>query len=365
MDIVFILGSIVNPNSIKRIEEFNDRGYNVKAYGFDRGQSVSNKPTATTIQTIGIFDNSLPYKKRISIYCKGIKSVLKETSKNSLYYVIGYDVAIIFRLLSKRKFIYEVPDLVYVDIKNKIVRNLCSRIDRYLIKHSFISAFRSEGFIKYLFGDNKPDNVMAITNRLNKNILNLEQVAKQEFDPNVLKIGFVGYIRYNAIYNFAKVLCTNFPQYEFHFFGTFSIDRDEKLFEQLKEYPNCKFHGAFNSPLDLPQIYSSIDLVLSTYDVESVNVLYAEPNKIYEAIYFRTPIIVSSGTFLAEKVNRLNIGFDVDAMDESSIIALVNKINNELLSDKKKSMNEIPMSEVVNVNDFLFEKLSYFRKAQN
>ena len=133
----------------------------------------------------------------------------------------------------------------------------------------------------------------------------------------------------------------------------------------LKEYPNCKFHGAFNSPLDLPQIYSRIDLVLSTYDVESVNVFYAEPNKIYEAIYFRTPIIVSSGTFLAEKFNRLNIGFDVDAMNELSIIDLVKNINNELLLDKKKSLDLIPMSEVINVNDFLFEKLSNLEKAQN
>lgn len=360
MGVVFILGSIVNPNSIKRIEEFYERGYAVKAYGFDRSSTVPNKPLSTSIDTIGVFNNSLPYTKRIGIYFKGINRVLKETPKDSLYYVIGYDVAIVFRLLSRRSFIYEVPDLVYVEIKNKLVRKICSKIDRHLIENSFITAFRSEGFIKYLFGNNKPDNVIAITNRLNKNILNIDPVAKRDDDAKALKIGFVGYIRYNAIYNFVKVFCSKYPQYEFHFYGTFTVDRDKKQFEQLKQFPNCIFHGAFKSPEDLPRIYSGIDLVLSTYDIERTNVLYAEPNKIYEAIFFRTPIIVSSGTFLAEKVNRLNIGFDVDAMNESSIIGLVNNLTSDLLLEKKKSIELIPMSDVINVNDFLFERLSKF-----
>ena len=35
------------------------------------------------------------------------------------------------------------------------------------------------------------------------------------------------------------------------------------------------------------------DMVVATYDVTIENVRYAEPNKIYEAIFFETPIILS------------------------------------------------------------------------
>lgn len=75
--------------------------------------------------------------------------------------------------------------------------------------------------------------------------------------------------------------------------------------ESLKDINNIFFHGAFKNPIDLPKIYSKIDFIVATYDTTTLNPQYAEPNKIYEAIFFRTPIIVSYNSYLANKVNKL------------------------------------------------------------
>ena len=196
----------------------------------------------------------------------------------------------------------------------------------------------------------------VIANRLNAGITEFEILPKRPVDLTHLKIGYVGFIRYESIAHFAKVFCKHFPQHEFHFYGTYTSEGEKKMFDGIDAFDNCYFHGSFKSPDELGRIYSEFDLVLSTYDVSSENVRYAEPNKIYEAIYFETPIIVSSGTFLADKVNRLGIGFDIDAMDENAIVSFINNLSESRLSSIINNIKRIDKNSVININDDFFEK---------
>ena len=263
----------------------------------------------------------------------------------------------VFRLQSKRPYVFEEADLVHTGIGNKWVRNTYEKLDKYIILHSVMTAFRSEGFVKYHFGEEVPDNVCVIPNRLNDSILKFEVQPHHKFNVEHIKIGYVGFIRYFSIYNFAKVFCSHYPDSEIHFYGTFTNEKAKQQFEKLKQYNNCFFHGSFKSPDDLNIIYSQFDLVLSTYDVSSENVRWAEPNKIYEAIYFETPIIVSSETYLADKVRKLGIGYDVDAMNEQSIVGFINRISKVGIEETVKSIKKINKETVINRNDVFFEKL--------
>ncbi len=356
--IIFILTSIVNPNSIKRIDEFVSRGYKVCAYGFKREIDVPNKSKYVDIEVLGSFKNNLSYIKRCTIIYHGIKKVLQETEGHcNLYYLVGLDVAMLFKLQSKSPYIFEEADLVHTNIANSWIRKVYERVDKLIIRKSVLSAFRSEGFVKYHFGDNVPDNVHVISNRLNIGIKDFEVLPQKPVDFEHLKIGYVGFIRYKSILNFAKVFCREFPQHEFHFYGTFTSETNERSFSVLKGYKNCIFHGSFKSPDELNKIYSQIDMVLSTYDVSSENVRYAEPNKIYESIYFETPIVVSSGTFLADKVKMLGVGYDIDAMNDDEIIKFVSNLSEESLLEKKQNAQKIDKRETLNINEDFFKKL--------
>lgn len=168
-----------------------------------------------------------------------------------------------------------------------------------------------------------------------------------------LSIGFVGKPRFKSVVNFATVFCRNFPTYQFHFFG----GPVGKEFEPLRNYPNCRFHGFFITPDDLTDIYSQFDLVLSTYDVEFEIVRYAEPNKLYEAIYFETPIIVSKGTFLAEKTEELGVGYAIDPMSEEQVISFEKNVSIESITSKIEKEREIPTSYCINSNKELFDRI--------
>lgn len=361
--IVFILASDDNTNNIKRIEEFLDNGYDVEVYSFKRRETL-NKSEKSKIEIIGNFSNDMPYFRRIALMIKGIQYVLKKTKgSNCVYYLVRNDVAILYSLICRRPYIFEEADMTHLTIGNTLVQRVLENKIKRIIKKSVLSIFRSEGFVKYHFGNSIPTNVFVIPNRLHKDVQNLTVCPPRDIDINHIKFGFVGGIRYESILMFVKTLMDNFKQHEFHFYGDFVSPKTEVKFQCLNSYPNCFFHGRFKSPDDLPLIYSQIDVLLSTYDVDNVNVRYAEPNKVYEAIYFNCPIIVSSNTFIAEKVKRLDIGFDLDARDQEAIINFISNLSPVVLNQKRLNIQKIEKESVININSDLFIALDFLLRS--
>lgn len=355
--IIFILASHWNTNNIKRIEEFIANGYTVDVYSFFRDKIAPS--CSFPIHDIGEFSNNLSYLNRIGIMYRGIKAVLKKTKHDRcIYYLIRNDVALLYSLMCRKPYIFEEADMTHLNINNSLLRNLLELRIKRIIRKSFISVFRSEGFLKCHFGNNVPENTYVIPNRLHPAVKQLSSCNKHTVDGEHLKIGFVGGIRYNSIFLFAKTLLEHFPNHEMHFYGFCQTEKDRNRFYQLKKFPNCTFHGKFDSPKDLPDIYSKIDLVLSAYDVTGINSRYAEPNKLYESIYFGVPIIVSAGTFIAEKVNRLGVGFDVDAASEDKIIAFINNLTTADILQKASNAACIAKDSCINENPRFFEMLA-------
>lgn len=340
---------------IKRIDEFTSRGYDVEAYGFDRGVEAKKKPHSIIIHVVGKIDNSTPYKKRMMVIYKGVKEILRRTKLvDSVYYIFGLDNCLFFSLLSNKPYIYEESDLVHTYMNNRLSIRFFECLDKRIIKKSLLTVFTSEGFLRYHFGKNFPFNTCVVANKLPMEVKELKNIPTGIVDINHLKIGFVGFLRFKSIFNFAKVFCQNFPNNEFHFYGTANNESDRLLFEPLKKMDNCFFHGTFKHPDELPEIYSKIDLVLSTYDVSNENVRYAEPNKIYESIFFDTPIIVSSKTFLGQKVQELGIGFEIDALNDIEVISFINNLTSEIVDNKIQRIRALDKQIALNNNEELF-----------
>lgn len=354
--VVFIINSLSQQRCIKRIEEFISNGYEIEAYGFVRKDTAVITPKSFDVITLGEFDNSLNYFSRLVMMFNLLKPVFrKKRSEDTVFYYFMLDVAMVSRLLCNRPYVYEESDLMHSYIGVKPIRYLLDVIDKYLIKRSIHTVFTSDGFVKYHFGEKKPDNVSVIPNRLNVNILKLPYVEKTPLNDQKLRFAFVGVARYLSLVNFVDVLARNFPRHEFHFYGI--PIREKNSFESLKKYENVYFHGKFLNPDDLPAIYSKIDLVVSTYDVKYINIRCLEPNKLYEAIYFETPIIVSEGTFLADRVKSLNIGFAVNPLDEESVVSFISNLKHSIIEEKQKACSAIPKEYCINQNDRFFQKI--------
>lgn len=354
MKIVFILDTIDAPHILKRITEFINQQYQVEVYGFKHFREKSlNPPSGFDIKVIGEI-NQANYWLRIMGMIKGIRRVLKETKgQDVLYYLPSLDVAMFFRMLSSAPYIYEESDLKHTYVNSKFIQGILERIDKRVIKKSIVAAFTSEGFVKYHFGDNPPKNICYVFNRLNKGILDLPIPEKININIKNIKFGFVGKATFNAVYSFTKHIVENYKEHEVHFYGT-TDSRDDTIVKALSEHQNFYLHGRFKNPDDLPGIYKDIDMVIALYDVDSTNVLYAEPNKLYEAMYYRVPILVSKGTYLAKKVHRLGMGFEMDATNPKEIDAFISELTEQKYNDIVENIEKIDRQEAVNDNSVLF-----------
>jgi len=313
--------------------------------------------TSWPVNEIGRFPNTLQYRQRIKLIIHGIRQVARQYTgcRDVVFYYLGLDIAMFATWLIRQPYIYEECDLNHTYIGNAVVRKVMERIDCRVIRRSLQTIFTSEGFFAYHQLKNT-DNITLIANKLPRSIYDVPAVPKRPVNIAHLSFGFVGSIRYEQITNFASVLVRRFPMHEFHFFGTMQ-ERVKRNAELLKQYTNCYFHGRFRNPDDLPQIYSQINFTLATYDARFENDCYAEPNKIYESIFFRTPIVVSKGTFLQRKCEKLGIGCAVDALSEDDIFEFINGLTQERIDRMYADIQLIPQEYAISNNDAFFEKL--------
>lgn len=357
--IVFILNSIQHPRCKKRIDEFISSGYEVDVYGFNRNNGMLETNDYTCI---GIINKGDSFLKRLHIMRNALLPIANRYKNSHVYfYYFGLDIAIVGTYLNSKPYFYEESDLVHT-YHNRIIKNILEMIDCRIIKNSFETILTSEGFKIYHFNNQSPNNVSIIPNKLNPQIVNIAPAVKHaNIDMNSLHIAFVGAIRFYSVIRMAMYIARNFPNYTVHFYGGKMPITDSEwnsLYEACMALPNVAVHGAFKNPDDLPSIYSQTDLLISTYDIEFENVQYAEPNKIYEAIYFKTPIIVSKETFLADKVSKLGIGYSVNPNDESEIISFFKSLTLNSINSCEQNCSIIPKSELINCNVSFFTKLS-------
>lgn len=358
-NIIFVAPQLQQPRVIRRINTVYSAGYPIKVYGFDSGIFSENlKSISFPVTEVIRRDKKDSKIKKALCFIKTLRRIKRENSKDDVFYIFSAEMGNFSWVLRNRKTIYEEADIMGASFSKPILRKLFKIIDKGTIRRSLLTVFTSEGFIDYTFGDSIPDNILVIPNKLNSKFFNAErkaEVVQSPIDVNHIKFGFVGIIRYpNTIVRFAEVIGREFPQHEFHFFG----DPDVASYvDNVKKMPNVFLHGPFINPVELPAIYSQIDIVISCYDIRSCNVRVAEPNKLYEGIFFETPIVVSKDTFLAKKVEHINAGYAIKADDDQSIIDFVKSIRVSDLKQYQESEKKIEWVELIDNTEPFLERI--------
>lgn len=356
--VVFILSDSDDLHQTHRVQEFIEHGFEVDVYAFNRKDVPSkNMSYDFAIHLIGEFYNSDSYKKRTPIIYKGLKYVADKYKKvkDIVFFYQGLSIALSATLIIKHPYIYEECDVLQTSINNTLLRNLLDMVDKRIIRKSIKTIFTSGGFLDYYSYCKAPANVCIVNNRLQHSIIDLPYSPKKEINMANLQFAFVGSMRYDSIYNFIKVFLEKFPNHDFHLFGGMS----DMKFKEFEKYSNFHNHGVFKNPYDLPKIYSQIDILLCTYDNRDANVLYAEPNKLYEAIYFQKPIIVSCNTYLEKRVKSLGIGYSVNPFDNDEIISLLSSLTEAHLLKIANNAGMIERQKCINNNEEFFHKLQH------
>lgn len=356
--IVFFVPQISQPRPLKRINSIYEQGFDIKVYAFDNGLYRDNISTASFPFTI--CENASKKGKLSSIIhrFKVIRRILRENKGDTLFYFFSYKPTLTAWLLGCKNYVYEEADVDAVKRKYSLQRTIAVSLDKKLVTDSLLTVFTSAGFAQYLFGDSHKDKYIILPNKLNKFFLsiNRDDIKTPRLDRNHIRFGFIGLIRYpETILRFARVISERFPQHEFHFFG--DVDKWIKIPSRLESADNVFFHGPFKNPQDLSSIYEQVDINIACYDAVSaqtaINVRIAEPNKLYESIFFKIPLVVSAGTYISERVKSLGIGTSIDAYTDDNVIHFIEDFDASKFESYSSNAESIPVNELIDNPDEL------------
>ena len=356
--IVFIIGALSQPRCIKRVVSFAEAGYECVVYGYNRGcYDVNTFPCGIEVNVLGTLNNGDSISNLIEMR-KNLGGIIKANGRDCIYYSFGFLSSFLLSLKTKIDYIYEISDILYAYPKYDKFSWILKKIDRRIIRKAKLIVMTSGGFKEYIgvYDDKiiiQPNKISSIFSKYRRN--------KYTFNAQKLKFAFIGAIRYESIFRFAQVIGEHFQQHEFHFYGGASDSVIKQVIDLCERYCNIKYHGVFKSPDDLPKIYNEIDIVVACYDINSLNERIAEPNKLYESIFFCKPIIVSAQTYLANRVKKLGCGFVLEKQDKDEMIDFINKLNEGILDDISKRELMINNNEVV---DDVSELISHIEKMQ-
>ena len=354
MKIVFIISSVTDSHILRRIESFLNAGFEVDVYGFARGVNTVNRLKGIPLHIIGHVEDQ-KYFGRIRSEWNAVNDVLKRYSRDVLFYVWGFELAAIC-MLKGRKYLYEISDMRYPQLSTPM-RQIFGWLDKRMIKKSLGTLMTSEGFIQYIGMDLNDCSFLLMPNKLTESFKNMNRPHPINLTQKV-RFGFVGYYRYpDTVIRMARVIGESYPNYEFHFWGT----GPEHILSQVKglalRFDNVIEHGSFKNPDDLYKVYDSVDVIACNYDARGVNERIAEPNKLYESIFFNKPIIVSQNTFLGQKVERMGVGFVIESHTDESIKLFLDNLNIEDINIKSKKENSILTEELLEDYTEVWERI--------
>ena len=138
----------------------------------------------------------------------------------------------------------------------------------------------------------------------------------------MVTIGFVGGLRYFDINKKIINSFANSKDFNLLYVGKKHPGCDLEEYCGDRDIKNVKFLPTYDNK-EKPQIYKNIDIINSVYGNDTPEVCTALPNKLYDAMLYKKPIMVSKGTYLQEVVEEYGLGLavDLDVDDIKNILA--------------------------------------------
>ena len=187
------------------------------------------------------------------------------------------------------------------------IQNIVERIDIGIINSSDAVIICNEGRYKQI-EKSSPKRVEVIHNSPNLEFTKSNTKLCKSLNKK-LKIVYVGILQNNRLLIEISELIGNYTNIELHIggFGYF-----EDYFKSLSvKLDNIYYYGQLNYS-DVLQLESECDVLFATYNPQIINHRFSAPNKIYEAMALKKPIVVCNNTGVDELINRYDMGLSID-----------------------------------------------------
>lgn len=228
----------------------------------------------------------------------------------------------------KTPVIYECLDVHRLLTRRDPVGSAMRRVERALVGRCSSVWVSSPGFLEHHFE-------VHHSGKYNFDLMENRLPASSEFGPRPspdtprqegpLRLGWIGNLRclrsFHLLLDLADALG---DRIEIHFHGV-PARREIEVFEpEIEVRENVTFHGRYQAPDDLADIYAPLDAVWAGDFMEAgANSEWLLPNRLYEGGYFAVPPIAPSRTQTARWIDTHGTGLLIDEPLKQTLPALV------------------------------------------
>ncbi len=240
----------------------------------------------------------------------------------------------------KNNYVFDYRDSTYEKIP------YYRKVINCLIKNSKFSCISSKGFLDLLDHSDKIYPIHNMSYEINQN-----QTIPINFSE--INIGYFGIFNY---YDINKKLIDTFKNennIKFYYVGSCVGENVLKKYVEGNNINNVKFKPPYSddNKRDLYKKYK-INFINAAYGNNSFNATKLTPNKLYDSLFYKIPIIVSKNTHLEKIVDKYDIGIAVDLNDiREKINIYIKSFNYEKFSKNiDLCLNEMLNEQVTVVN---------------
>lgn len=275
---------------------------------------------------------NVPYKqvdlKRLfslpSVYRKLRSLVRSHLKSNGILYTSSYDLLLFGRMIAAGKnyrIRHQVRDLHHLQLGTNLKSKAFRSLETFLLKKVECIVVSSSGFIDKYYGDIYEGKKILLENTPSASTW---ESFRRERDESVFRIGYIGIIRYKkSLYQLidaVQSLASEGIRIKVRFAGG---GNTEDIRQRITRPELFEFEGSYEYTKDIKRLYKDLDLIYAVYDSYDLNCQVAMPNKFYEAIISKIPIVVAKNTFLEKEVKRVGIGEAVLSEDVESLKSLL------------------------------------------
>ena len=312
--LIFLVPSLEQPRVIKRIVEKSEKYRNLQVLAFKRKiHNVNNYSKLLSIDNVQIeiigemADKA--YFSRFLLYFKlWFHLIINFGFAKKEFYAFGLDMRIISFFCPNKLVTYEISDIIWL-YKTGTIKSIIKKIDLFLAKISYKVIFTSEGFYSKYYFHIPNDRVELLENKF-QTYGKVKPIDEIKIDK--IRIAYIGAFRYENIIKNLIQYCEKNSDVELRFYG----DGPKNIISYVKDSTikskNIFHFGAFKNPDDLEKIYDENNINFVAYDNNLDNEKVAMPNKFYESGFFNIPIVVSTNTYVGEKVLDFGMGWEID-----------------------------------------------------
>lgn len=355
-NVAFFAQDLSDRSTIKRVHQLLARGFTVTVFGFRRERyNIDFKPPWPHV-LLG-YTRDKRYLSRILRLFAAVPIIWAERSylaHASVFYARNLDqlaMALIVRTFINRDatVVYEVLDIQPILAGAGLVSSLLRAVERLCLRHVRYLVLSSPGFFRHYYASTQgyKNGWLLLENKLSEACAAILRqpgegrvVRIRPPHPGTWVIGYFGLIRGQATIDLiTRVVDRLGDRVHFQFRGVCTTVDEARFRAIIASRPNMSYHGRFENPDDLPDLYGGVDFAWAL-DLENTdnNSRWLLPCRLYEAGYFGVPCLAVRGFEIGNRVEQMKIGWAFDAPFEDQLVHFFETLTAEQYDEKHRAL---------------------------